>query len=306
MKERVQLFLDNIEKIRLYFGTGTDNFTMKMAIQLTVRGIKFCVSDYEEIKKEIRSNSKWYSTVRASKVITNAYYIHFAKEPEKVAQTLDMQKLITSTGLANIENSYLAAMHIKNRVHAVKMDELSKELLKQPSLKFSTLSLALRAMLATRPESAEVLANTYEHYYKQLVDFNFIRGDESMSAALLLTMGTGTFDEKTWHRVKSFTTTFMSTKAKIEPRHYSVVCLLALAKYKTEELQVLTEVHEAICQSLKLNPKYYNTLLIAAQIYTCTEVVGELPKCTLDFSDIVLQGFDGVADSVSGDSGGSE
>ncbi|MFJ7738077.1 DUF4003 family protein [Lysinibacillus sp. NPDC097287] len=306
MKERVQLFLDNMEKIRLYFGTGTDNFTMKIATQLTVRGIRFCVSDYEEIKKEIKANSKWYSTIRVSKVITNAYYIQFAKEPEKVAQTLEMQKLITSTSLSNIENSYLAAMYIKNRVHAVKMDELSNALLKQPSLKFSTLSLVLRAMLATRPESAVVLANTYEHYYKHLVDFNFIRGDESKSAALLLTMGTGTFDEKTWQRVRSFTTTFMSTNAKLEPRHYSVVCLLALATFETQEFQALTEVHETICQALKLNPKYYNTLLIATQIYTCTEGIGELPKCALDFSDIVLQGIDGVADSASGDGGGGE
>lgn len=304
MKERIQFFLDNIEKIRLFFGTGTDKFTIKMATQLTVRGIKFCVSDFEEIKKEIKANSKWYSTVRVSKVITNAYYIQFAKEPEKVAHTLKMQILITSSGLSNIENSYLAAMYIKDRIHAVKMGELSKALLKQPSLKFSTLSLALRAMLANRPESAEVLANTYEHYYKQLIDFNFIRGDESKSAALLLTMGTGTFDEKTWHRVRSFTTTFMSAKDKIEPRHYSVVCLLALTKFEPEELQALKEVHEAICQALKLNPKYYNTLLIAAQIHTCTEVIGEIPKCSLDFSDIVLQGIEGVADSASSDGGG--
>lgn len=306
MKERLQLFLDNIEKIRLYFGTGTDEFTMKMATQLTVRGIRFCVSDYEEIKKEIKANSKWYNPLRVSKVITNAYYIQFAKEPEKVAHTLEMQKLLTSSGLSNIENSYLAAMYVKNRVHAVKVDELSKALLKQPSLKFSTLSFVLRVMLAARPESAEVLANTYEHYYKQLVDFNFIRGNESKSAALLLTIGTGTFDEKTWHRVKTLTTTFMSTKDKIEPRHYSVICLLVLAKFEPQELQTLTEVHEAICQALKLNPKYYNTLLIAVQIHTSTEVIGELPKCALDFSDIVLQGIDGVVDSASGDGAGEE
>ncbi|MFJ7951269.1 DUF4003 family protein [Lysinibacillus sp. NPDC096418] len=304
MKERIQLFLDNMEKIRLYFGTGIENFTLKMATQLTVRGIRFYVGDYEEIKKAIKANSKWYSTVRANRNIANAYYIQFAKEPEKVAHTLEMQKLITASGLSNIENSYLAAMYIKNKVHAVKMNELSKALMKQPSLRFTTLSLTLRAMLATRPESAEVLANTYERYYKLLINLNFKRGDESKNAALLLTMGTGTFDEKTWQRVQAFTATFMSTNTKIDPRYYNVVCLLALATFEPEEFPALTEVYDAISQTLKLNPKYYNTLLIATQIYTCTEAIGELPKYSTEFSDIVMQSIDGIADSTSGDGGG--
>lgn len=304
MKERIQLFLDNMEKIRLYFGTGIENFTLKMATQLTVRGIRFYVGDYEEIKKAIKANSKWYSTVRANRNIANAYYIQFAKEPEKVAHTLEMQKLITASGLSNIENSYLAAMYIKNKVHAIKMNELSKALMKQPSLRFTTLSLTLRAMLATRPESAEVLANTYERYYKLLINLNFKRGDESKNAALLLTMGTGTFDEKIWQRVQAFTATFMSTNAKIDPRYYNVVCLLALATFESEEFPALTEVYDAISQTLKLNPKYYNTLLIATQIYTCTEAIDELPKYTTEFSDIVMQSMDGIADSTSGDGGG--
>jgi hypothetical protein len=71
MNERLLLFLDNVEKIRLFLGSHAESFVFSMATQLTLRGQRFYGFDYDEVNKTIKKNSKWYSTVRHSSVMLN-------------------------------------------------------------------------------------------------------------------------------------------------------------------------------------------------------------------------------------------
>ena len=304
MNERLQLYLDNVEKIRLYFGVDGEKFAKRMAIQLTLRGIRFYYHDYEEVQKHIKVNTKWYSTPRSSIKIGHAYYVQFAKEPEKVVQALKQQSMLPKPKLANVEDSYIAAIYIKDDEHVQKMNELKGALAKQPSLKYSTHTLSQCALLTTRSESAEELATTYKRYYSRLIDLKWKRGRETYQAAFLLTMGTGTFDDTTWDKVKELATIIQTANSKLEPRHYSVVCLLALAKFEVTEFPALNEIHDEICKVIKANPKYENTLLIATQIYTSNEAFGDLPKYDIDFIDMVLQGVDDGFGGDGGDGGG--
>ncbi len=114
MNEKLQLYVDNVEKIRLYFGVDGERFAKKMAIQLTLKGIRFYYHDYEEVQKHIKANTKWYSTPRSSIKIAHAYYVQFAKEPEKVVHALKQQSMIPKPKLANVEDSYIAAIYIKD------------------------------------------------------------------------------------------------------------------------------------------------------------------------------------------------
>ena len=303
MKEQLQLYVDNVEKIRLYFGVDGERYAKKMAIQLTLRGIRFYYHDYEEVQKHIKANTKWYSTPRSSIKIAHAYYVQFAKEPEKVVHAFKQQSMIPKPKLAVIEDSYIAAIYIKDDEHVQKMNELKGALDKQPSLKYSPHTLSQCALLATRPESSEQLATTYERYYSRLIDLKWKRGGETKQAAFLLTMGTGTFNDATWAKVKELATIIQTANSKLEPRHYSVVCLLALAKFEITEFPALNKIHDEICKVIKANPKYENTLLIATQIYTSNEAFGDLPKYDIDFSDIFLQGLDDFGGD-GGDGGG--
>ena len=105
MNEKLQLYVDNVEKIRLYFGGDGEKFAKRMAMQLTLRGIRFYYHDYEEVQKHIKANTKWYSTPRNSAKIAHAYYVQFAKEPEKVVQAFQRQSMISKPKLANAEDS---------------------------------------------------------------------------------------------------------------------------------------------------------------------------------------------------------
>ncbi|WP_431028888.1 DUF4003 family protein [Lysinibacillus sp. LZ02] len=305
MKERLQLFVDNVEKIRLYFGVDGERFVKKMATQLTVRGIRFYYHDYEEVQKHIKANTKWYGVARSSVKIAHAYYVQFAKEPEQVKQAIAQQAFVKTKGFASSEDAYLAAMYVKDSEQAQKMELLTKELIKQPSLKFSSLSLLLRAMLATRPESPEELATTYEQYYQRLISLGWKRDGTSKNAAFLLTIGTGAWDETIWAKVEELAALIQAASTKLEPRHYSVVCLLALAKFETPAFPALTEIHDQVCQVLKAKPKYDNTLLIATQIYTASEAFSDLPTYDFDFADIVMQAIDGDSGGDAGGDGGS-
>lgn len=303
MNETLQLFLDNLEKIRLYFGIDGEKFAKRMAIQLTLRGIRFYYHDYEEVQKCIKANTKWYSTPRSSVKIAHAYYVHFAKEPEKVVQAFQQQSILPKPKLANVEESYIAAAYIKDVEHVQKMNELKAALAKQGNLKYLAHPLSQCAMLATRPESPEELATTYERYYSRLIDLKWKRGGETKQAALLLTMGTGTFDDTISEKVKELATIIQAANSKLERRHYSVVCLLALARFERTEFPTLHKIHEQLCQSMKANPKYENTLLIATQIYTASEALDELQKYDFDFTDILFEIVEADFGGASGDGG---
>lgn len=306
MNEKLQLYVDNVEKIRLYFGVDGERFAKRMAIQLTLRGIRFYYHDYEEVQKHIKANTKWYSTPRSSVKIAQAYYVQYAKDPEKVVQALQRQSMIPKPKFANAEDSYIAAIYIKDAGHVQKMNELIQALEKQPSLKYLAHTFSQRALLATRPESPEELATTYEQYYNQMIDLKWKRGGEAQQAAFLLTMGTGTFNDTTWSKVGELATVIQAANSKLEPRHYSVVCLLALAKFEIIEFPKLNEIHDGICKAMKANPKYENTLLIATQIYTANEAFGESQKYDINFIDMVLQGIDADFGGDGGGDGGGE
>ena len=303
MNERLQLFVDNVEKIRLYFGPEGEKFTKKMATQLTVRNIRFYYQDYEDVQTFIKKNTKWYSHARASVKIAHAYYIHFAKEPEKIPQVLQFYQTLLTT-YRRTEDSYLAAIYMTSHEDLAKIKAITHAMIKQPSLRYSALPLSSRAMLASRPESPDVLASTYERYYNELLNINFKRGGTTKNAALLLTMSTGTFNTDTWKDVVTLAQLIEKANTKLEERHYSVVCLLALAKFEPHEFPALTDIHDEICKKIKANPKYENTLLIAAQVYTANEIIGELPKYDIDFTDILLIDSDNHSGDSSGDSGG--
>ena len=304
MNETLQLYLDNVEKIRLYFGVDGEKIAKRMAIQLALRGIRFYYNDYEEVQKQIKANTKWYSTPRNSVKIGYAYYVQFAKEPKKVVQALTQQSMLPKPKLAVIEDSYIAAIYIKDDKHVQKMKELKEQLAKQPSLKYSSHTLSQCALLATRPESSEELATTYERYYRRLIDLKWKRAGETYQAAFLLTMGTGTFNDTTWDKVKELAAIIQTANSKLETRHYSVICLLALVHFEITEFPALNEIHDEICKSMKVNPKYENTLLIATQIYTSNEAFGDLPKYDIDFIDLVLQGIDADFGGDGGAGGG--
>ena len=308
MNETLQLYLDNVEKIRLYFGVDGEKFAKRMAIQLALRGIRFYYHDYEEVQKQIKANTKWYSTPRNSVKIGQAYYVQFAKDPEKVTQALKQQSMLPKPKLAVIEDSYIAAMYIKDDAHVQKIKELKEHLAKQPSLKYSPHTLSQCALLATRLESSEELAITYEHYYSRLIDLKWKRAGETYQAAFLLTIGTGTFNDATWDKLKELAEAIQTANSKLETRHYSVVCLLALVQFEITEFPTLHKIHDAICKSMKANPKYENTLLMATQIYTLNEVIDDLPKSDFDFIDLVLQGIDANfgGDGSDGGAGGGD
>ena len=183
------------------------------------------------------------------------------------------------------------------------MNELKAALAKQGSLKYLAHPFSQCAMLATRPELPEELATTYERYYSRLTDLKWKRGGEAKQAAFLLTMGTGTFDDTIWEKVKELATIIQAANSKLEPRHYNVVCLLALAKFERTEFQMLNEIHEQLCKVMKANPKYENTLLIATQIYTASEALDELQKYDIDFTDILFEIVDVDFGGASGDGG---
>ena len=305
MNERLQLYLDNVEKIRLYFGVDGEKFAKRMAIQLTLRGIRFYYHDYEEVQKQIKANTKWYSTPRSSIKIAHTYYVQFVKEPEKVVHAFKQQSMIPKPKLANAEDSYIAAIYIKDAEHVQKIQALKAALDKQPTLKFLAHPFSQCAMLATRPESPEELAATYEQYYSRLIDLKWKRGGEVKQAAFLLTIGTGIFHDTTWAKVKELATIIQTANSKLESRHYSVVCLLALAKFEITEFPALYEIHEKLCKAMKTNSKYENTLLIATQIYTANEALAELQKYDTDFADIFFEIVDSDFSGPSGDGGSS-
>lgn len=294
MNERLQLFFDNIEKIKLYFGSDADSFAKQLALKLTVRNIHFYYEDFENVQRQIKKHTKWYHFARNSSKLTHAYYVHFAKNPQQIPKAFYIYKTLCKQ-FNRGEHSYLTAMYLKDETGITKLETILAELIEQPSLKFTPIATQHCAVLATRPEEAYILANTYTHYYNQLITNGFIRGQETIQTALLLTVGTGTFCENTIHHVKKLMKLIYSIQSSVKSCHYSAIGLLALAKFETNQFPALLDIHDEICRSLKISPKSCNTLLLAAQIYTANEAIGDLPSCNLDYSDFA---YSLVNDSV--------
>ena len=295
MNARLQLFFDNSEKIHLYFGTEAEKFAKHLALKCTVRNIRFYYEDYEKVQQQIKANTKWYQWIYANESIRHAYYVQFAKTPEKIPHALHMYKLMTKK-FNRGEQSYLAATYLQSELSIEKMDLVMKALAMQPSLKYSNLSPNICAILAARPESPTELAATYESYYQTLVSNGFKRNGETKNCAVLLTLGTGSFCNATFQHLITLTQFIKQTDIVVRVSHYTTITLLALAKFEITQFPALYDVHDEICRHLKIR-KNCNSLLIAAQIYTSNEVIGNLSSYDLDFSDfmyaIVNDHFDG-------------
>ncbi|MEG0437847.1 DUF4003 family protein [Solibacillus cecembensis] len=284
MNERLQLFFDNIGKIKLYFGSDADNFAKHLALKLTVRNIHFYYEDYENVQRQIKLHTKWYHFARNNSKLNHAYYVHFAKDPKQIPKAFQHYKTLTKQ-FNRGEQSYLTAMYLNNDAALDKLRVLLNELMQQPSLKFVSLDTHHCAILATRPEEPYILASTYTQYYNQLVTDGFVRSKETIQTALLLTVGTGTFCENTIQQVKKLTTLIFSIRANLKYCHYRTIALLALANFQPNQIPALEDIHDEICRSLKISPNNCNTLLLAAQIYTANEAIGDLPSYNMDFSD---------------------
>ena len=306
MNDRLQLFFDNTDKIHLYFGTDAEKFAKNLALKCTVRNIRFYYEDYEKVQRQIKANTKWYQFIYSNEAIRHAYYVHFAKTPEKIPHALHMYKLITKK-FNRGEQSYLAAKHMTSEQSIEKLDLVMKALKKQPSLKYSNLSMNICAILTARPESPAELATAYENYYQALVSNGFKRNGETKNSAVLLTIGTGKFCDATFQHLKTLTQFIKNTEIVVSVNHYTTIALLALAKFEIKQFPALYDVHDEICRHLKIKKDRSDSLLIATQIYTSNEAIGDLPSYELDFSDFMYAAVNDHFDAgVSSDSGGSE
>lgn len=302
MNDRLQLFFDNIEKINLYFGADADKFSKDLALKLTVRNIRFYYEDYEKVQQRIKTNTKWYQFVSMNLPISHAYYVHFAKTPEQIPHALHMYKILTKK-FNRGEQCYLASLHIRSDEQTKKIERLIDELIKQPSLKFSSFSTNNCAILAARPEQPAELASSFEKYYRELVSIGFDRNGETKNSAFLLTVGTGVFCDKTFDNVKILTKFIQHTDTKIKHFHYKTIVLLALAKFDISQFPALYDIHDEICHKLKIRTNSCNSLLLATQIYTSNEAIGDLSSYELDFSDFM---YAAVTDSFDGNNSTSD
>ena len=68
--------------------------------------------------------------------------------------------------------------------------------------------------------------------------------------------------------------------------------LSLLMKFENEQFPALYAIHDEICRVLKIGKNECNSLLIAAQIYTSNEAIGDLPMTDFHFSDILTTAID--------------
>lgn len=296
MNAQLQLFFTNIDKIVLYFGADAKYFYIDLALKLTVRNIVFNYEDYEKVRQQIKNNTKWYNFARVNTQIINTYYLHYAKKPEKIGKVLNLHKLLTKQFTRN-EDSYIASAYLTSEEHIARIHLLITDLMNNQSVKYAPLKLSTSAMLAGRIEDTQVLANSVEQYYQELVAIGFERTKDTTNTAVILTIGTGNFHNETFSRLKELTAFIKKTEGKLTPDHYNTIALLSLAKFEVHQFPALHDMHEEICRFLKLDRRHFNSLLVATQIYTATEAIGDLPSYDLDFSTII---FSAVEHSKTG------
>lgn len=287
MNAQLQLFFTNIDKIVLYFGADSKCFYIDLALKLTVRNIVFNYEDYEKVRQQIKNNTKWYNFARVNTRIINTYYLHYANEPEKIGEVLNLHKLLTKQ-FTRHEDSYIAAAYLTSEDHIARIQLLITDLMNHQSVKHAPLKLSTSAMLAGRVEDAKVLANSVEKYYQALVSIGYERSKDTTNTAVILTIGTGDFHDETFSRLKELTTFIKKTEKKLTPYHYNTIALLSLAKFEVHQFPALYDMHEEICRFLKLDRRHFNSLLVATQIYTSTEAIGDLPSYDVDFSTIIF------------------
>ncbi|MEK4627464.1 MAG: DUF4003 family protein [Solibacillus sp.] len=304
MNDPLQLFFDNLEKINLYFGSDANSFGKDLAVKLTVRNVPFYYEDYEKVQYQIKTHTKWYYLARSNSSINQAYYVHFAKTPEKVSDAIHMYKVLTQK-FNRGEQSYLSALYLKSNEDMAKLITLMDALKKQPSLKYGFPSTLVCSILANRPEDPTTLADSYERYYEALLSIGFKRSNEAKSTALLLTVGTGTFCKQTFATLKEIAAFIKQAEALIRVSHYKTIGLLALARFEVQQFPALFDMHEEICRQLKIKPSQANTLLLTTQIYTSNETIGNLYANKIEFSDFAHMLLNDSFDSDSSHDGGA-
>lgn len=304
MEQRVQLLLENWKKIHLFFGTDAKRSGGRMAAKLAIKGMSFSVKDYEEIVNMMKRNTKWHQKIRRSKQLQLLYYAQFAGQPEKVKQALAYRKHIGLGG----EETYRAAMYIKEEAQISKMKDVYKALKKKPGMRWFPIFPTLLAVLAGRPETPEEIAAAYEQYYNRLTELNWSGGKQGKLAVLLLVVGTGLFDLSVWERVGLLSKAMEEDGLDIYV--YNAISLLALAHIEPEALPDLYALFDFIDEETDDLPGGDDLFLLATQLYTSSAVLNEmsdLDTTAIDFLDLVSSVIDGAFDVAEGSGdGGSD
>lgn len=305
MNDKLVLYLQNVEKIKLYFGTDADKFSYSLALRYTVKGMVFHYVDYENIAQEIKKQTKWYSFAGVNFNILTSYAAHFGKDYEKVAQALHYQKMLTSYFTGG-EHSYIAAMYGSTIEDAQRVNKLTQALANTPNSQFFTLPLQSRALLATRAEEVAILAMSLQQYYEALIQFGFARHSLTYESAFILTVHSGLFDAQLIEQLRAVLAILNQAETTLKKRHYFVVVLLAIAQCGAEDFIKLYELHDALCLQTKLRPKYHPTLLIATQLYTLNKTPFEFSTSDFALTEVIHL-FDSASNLDGGtDSGGGE
>lgn len=300
MTEQLQLFFQNVEKIRLYFGSESTPFEKELALKLTVRNIPFYYEDYEKVVQQVKAHTKWYSSARVGQTIYHNYYVHFAKTPDQIQHTLHMYKQLTKHFKRN-EQTYLAAMYMKQEADIKRLQALIRELAQLPSLSYATLKLSTTALLLARENDVTTLAQTYERYYEKLLAYGYEQVDTTKMSALLLTFGTGIYCDETSDHIQLISHTIRKSNGKLERCHYNTIALLALAKFDLAQFPALYAIHDEICRELNIKRYDCNSLLLATQIYTSNEPIGDLPEDELNFCDMLHIDSETIGDDCAND-----
>ncbi|WP_158282293.1 DUF4003 family protein [Salipaludibacillus keqinensis] len=224
-----------------------DQRTLMIAASFyVVNDSAFHLQDYSDLTDYIKKKSPLFTTMRSYQRFTTAAMLdqRFDHPKEKYLELTDLYEQLVKGGFKRGTFTYIAALVMlagdsDNSSHKTSIERslsVYKGMKQHHPFITSKNDYPLSVLLAQLDQDIEPLMNHIEHFYRELNQNGFRKGNDLQFLSHILSIETERTPDDLTNSCVSIWEEFKRRKVKIKPMHYPEIGLLALAHASSDDL----------------------------------------------------------------------
>ncbi len=224
-----------------------------------VKGSPFVLKDYSDLADYIKNKSPLFSPMRSHQRFTTAAMLiqRFDHPHEKFETLTHLYDKLVRGGFKKGTFTYISALVMmsddnKERSHQALIQrslEVHKGMKEHHPFLTSKNDYPLSVLLAQLDEEIEPIMDQVEHFYRQLDQNGFRKGNDLQFLSHILTMDKGSSADSLITRCLELSDQCRRRKIKIKPMHYPEIGLLAITHATAKDLDQVEAIQGELNQA---------------------------------------------------------
>lgn len=268
-KAYIELLQENYDKVVNGLSWTVDKrIILMLASHYSAAGKTFSFTSFDEIVKEIKSQTSWFSTLRTSSSLLYgvAMLLDGKKEPQQaVTELIENEEILKQAKFKRSVYSYISALFLtddpaQKQTHAESARKLYTAIRKHHPFLTSYEDMPYSVLLSKEDEKLEHRAQTMNRYYTELRKHHFVLGNQLQWLSQILTFPSADYVEKMVPYVVQIRDEFVQRNVKVKQEHYPLFGFLAVAGAKTEHIDQIVALYEKLTEVKRF--RWYKSMVL--------------------------------------------